>query len=543
MANLLLFAGLPMMKKHLEYLACAILSALLLTLSWQPFSLFPASFLGLVPMLWLERKIRLNQSRTSVFLLYVFLSLFLWNAATTYWIWNASPEGSIAAFIVNMLMMSLPLVAYHRMQYRVEEKRAEWLFIFFWLAFEYWHLSWEISWPWLTLGNVFSTVPSLVQWYEYTGQLGGSLWVLYVNVALFRYVKAFQERSRVMNFSKAFNLLFFAVFAPMFLSWYLLHNYTERNNPLRVMVVQPNIDPYKDKFEGMSPFEQTKKMLQIAEQSMDSSIQLVVFPETALVGSLNEEQLDRNESIRMVRQFIDSHPGVRVLSGADTYRFYPDDATRSETARKTSDGEYFDSYNTALLIDPSPRVQVYHKSRLVPGVEKMPYPKLFGFLEKAALELGGTSGSLGQDPEPVVFDIGHHHSVAPVICYESVYGAYVADYIRKEADLICIITNDGWWGETPGYRQHFDYARLRAVETRRYVARAANTGISGFIDAKGRVWEESSWWQEFALKATVNLNTGKTFYVEYGDYIGIIAAILSLLNLLLYWRKYPGGHV
>ena len=194
-------------------------------------------------------------------------------------------------------------------------------------------------------------------------------------------------------------------------------------------------------------------------------------------------------------------------------------------------------FNTALLIDATPKIQIYHKAKLVPGVEKMPFPRLLKFLETLAVKLGGTSGSLGSSEQAESFSINHNHFVAPVICYESIYGEYVGEYIHKNADLICVITNDGWWGNTPGIHQHFDYSRLRAIETRRFVARAANTGISGFIDAKGKVLLHTEWWKEDVIRTTVNLNSNTTFYVEYGDYIGKLAVILTLFNIIMNWRK------
>ena len=525
------------MKKHLYYLLCAIISAVLLIISWQPFSFFVAGFFGFIPLFFLEKKVREQKDHSGIFFFYISLSLFLWNAASTYWIWNASGIGAVTAFLINMLMMSLPFMVYHRLQKRAEEKTAEWTFIFSWIAFEYWHLNWDLSWPWMMLGNIFSSVPSIVQWYEYTGVFGGTLWVLYINFLLFRYLKTFNERSRFLNFSKAFNLLFFGIFAPIFLSFYLQQNYHENKNPYNVLVVQPNVDPYNDKFGGMSAYEQTLKMLRIAETKMDSTIQLVMFPETAVIGKLDEDHIEENESVQLIRNFIQRHPGVQVLTGADTYRFYENGKATSPTVRINSLGEYYDVYNSALFISASANVEIYHKSKLVPGVEKMPFPRILGFLGKYALDLGGTSGSLGSSEEPVVFSIQHHQFIAPIICYESVYGEYVTEYIRKNADLICVVTNDGWWGNTAGIHQHFDYARLRAVETRRYVARSANTGISGFIDAQGNVLAHSEWWKEDAIKMTVNLNASTTFYVSYGDYIAKLASILALLSIIRNWRR------
>jgi apolipoprotein N-acyltransferase len=255
----------------------------------------------------------------------------------------------------------------------------------------------------------------------------------------------------------------------------------------------------------------------------------VCFPETALLGSLEETRLNSNENIVLVRAFLQKHPNITVLSGADTYRFYETVAEKTFTARKYSDGMYYDAYNTALLINQTDSIQIYHKSKLVPGVESMPYQQVLGFLGKAAIELGGTSGSLGRNNEAAVFDLGRNQFVAPVICYESVFGEYVTDYIQKGAGLLCIVTNDGWWGNTPGYRQHFDYARLRAIETRRFVARSANTGVSGFIDDKGAVIAQTEWWKPAAIKATLTYQKGETFYVKYAHFIEWLPVILLLL--------------
>lgn len=503
-------------------------SALLMILAWQPFGIFILSFGGFVPLFYLEEKLRTQSGK---FFLLLFLSLLLWNIGVTYWIWNASAGGAIAAFIINSLLMCMPFMLMNRMMQKSDSTKAYRFFIAAWLGFEYLHLNWEISWPWLTLGNVFSSIPDIVQWYEYTGVLGGSFWVLLVNLKIFRFLKSLPEKSKAMRFSKGFNLVFFYLFVPVFLSLYILDNYKQTGKPMRVMVVQPNIDPYTDKFEGMSPEEQVVKMLNLAESAIDSSVQLICFPETALLGGLDEDRLNQNTVMNMVRVFISKHPNVQIVSGADTYRFYKSGEKLSETARMYNQDYYYDAYNAALFINQTDSVGVYHKSKLVPGVEHMPYPGLFKFLEKLAISLGGTSGSLGRDNSSKIFDLGRGNSIAPVICYESVYGDYVGNYVQQGAGLICILTNDGWWGNTPGYGQHFDYARLRAIEMRRYIARAANTGISGFIDDKGYTISKTGWWEPTVMKADIYFLNAQTFYSMYGDYIGMIAALFFFINV------------
>ena len=177
-------------------------------------------------------------------------------------------------------------------------------------------------------------------------------------------------------------------------------------------------------------------------------------------------------------------------------------------------------------------VEVYHKTKLVPGVEKMPFPYLLDPLAKLAVDLGGMSGSLGSSNTLHDFEVDGVN-IRPLICYESIYGAYVASYVQKGANLITIITNDGWWKNTPGYKQHASFASLRAIENRRSIVRSANTGISAIINEKGEILEQTEWWEDDVISAKVKLNSKITFYADYGDYIGRIASLLAVLMIAL----------
>jgi apolipoprotein N-acyltransferase len=240
---------------------------------------------------------------------------------------------------------------------------------------------------------------------------------------------------------------------------------------------------------------------------------------------------------------MSAFPKLTVVIGASTYRQYGPGEKRSSTARKfTQDEGYYDSYNTALQLDSrTDSIQTYHKSRLVPGVEKMPYPAIFGFLEKFAIDLGGMSGSLGREPAPKVFFARDTIGVAPIICYESVYGDYVAGYVKKGAGLLFIITNDGWWGNTPGHRQHLVYGRLRAIEMRRSLARSANTGISCFYNQRGDILQPTRYWEEDVISRKININHDLTFYARYGDYVAKMALIFTAAMLVLVVLKVKAG--
>ncbi len=123
--------------------------------------------------------------------------------------------------------------------------------------------------------------------------------------------------------------------------------------------------------------------------------------------------------------------------------------------------------------------------------------------------------------------------IAAMVCYESIYGEHVNGFVNDGAELLFILTNDGWWRDTPGHRQHNAYAKLRAIETRRSIGRSANTGISCFINQKGDMLKQTKYWQPTAIDNILNTNNKITFYVKYGDYIGRTAYWVSGLLLLI----------
>jgi apolipoprotein N-acyltransferase len=207
----------------------------------------------------------------------------------------------------------------------------------------------------------------------------------------------------------------------------------------------------------------------------------------------------------------------------------------SAVARKFADGNgYYENYNGAIFLDSSKAHQFHIKSKLVLGTEKVPFLESFPLMKKLSIDLGGSSGGYGSQKHPTVFKSGNDSSrIAPIICYESIYGEYVTEYTQQGANIFAIITNDGWWENTPGHRQHFAYARLRAIENRRAIVRSANTGISAIINQKGEVLEQTEWWEPAVIASKVQLNSTITFYVRYGDYIGRIFGFLAPLILLL----------
>ena len=560
-----------MSKKKLYFLS--LLSGILFVLSWPPYGFPFLLFIAFVPLFQIEQAFSTGQTipkRTLLFGL-SYLSFFLWNIITTFWVCNASIGGGAMAILANSFIMAAIVWIFHLTKKRLLAITAAaaanpplarlaswggWLFPIFWLAYEFFHHNWELTWPWLGLGNAFASVPSCIQWYEYTGTCGGSLWVLAINLMVFELLKT--GNWQLATSKRKMLGIGLAIIIPIIISLTIYYSYSEKKNPVNIVVVQPNIDPYSEKFSGMNYAEQLDKMLALAKQKVDSTTDYLACPETALTEEMWENDIEQTASIHRLKEFLKPFPKLKIIVGASTNYLYKEGEKISVTARKfTRQPGYYDAFNTALQVDNSEKIQIYHKSKLVPGVERMPYPALFGFLGKIAIDLGGMSGSLGTQEERTVFTSPHpripasplpsikeaekggmgereknSEGIAPVICYESIFGEYVSDYIKNGATLIFIITNDGWWGDTPGYKQHLIYGRLRAIETRRSIARSGNTGISCFINQRGDISQETEWWKPAVIKGSINSNSGETFYVKHGDIIWRVSFYVSIIIIL-----------
>ncbi len=537
--------------------ALAALGALLLATGWSPSAtLWPLGlFVGWVPYLLMERRLTQQGARKRRVFAATYLFLVLWNALTTWWVSYADLAAGIAAVVLNALLMCLPLMAFRQTKQRLGPRIGYLALPIYWIAFEQLHLRWDLTWPWLTLGNGFAAVPQWVQWYEYTGFLGGSAWVWAVNLTLFFAVikndalKIKNGAARTGNstgrrpgsspsfliFNSQFLIPFLAVTVPLGLSYLIGHNYQEKGPTAEVVVVQPNIDPYLEKFAGAPDFisydEQLTRLLTLSEQHLTPQTRLVLWPETSLEESYPEKTIDANPKIKRIRAWLGQHPGVALVAGMTSVVTYPGKEMATATARYRDDAGYYDVCNTAAyLASATAPVQFYHKERLVPGVENVP-PLLTALVSH--IDLGGYVGSYGTVPETKLLAVPGAPAlvVRPLVCYESIYGDFTAEYVRGGATLLGLITNDAWWHDSPGYRQLLRLGALRAIETRRDIARAANTGFTGFINQKGEITQHEPAWVPTASRATVHLNREITFYTRVGEWIGRGCQALALLLL------------
>lgn len=518
------------------------LSALLMSLPWLVPGAGAVALFAFVPLLLMEQLA--FQTKARRFWLWQYGVFVLWNTITTFWVGGATVGGAVFAILANALQMSVVFGIFHFSRSRLRGVMPYLLLATLWIAWERWYFNTQISWPWLVLGNAFARTTPLVQWYEYTGSLGGSLWVWACNLGIYGVLVAFTDNNarlrswRIKTAAAVGTVL--VLFAPMVLSLSIYRSYEERSDrgTLDVALLQPNLDPY-EKFGSLTQRQQNERLISLASGPLssrsDSASLLLLAPET-FTNDIIVNDLQASGTWRTFDTLLRPRLGVNLLYGASSYELFNTRSAPSLLARPYGQG-WMESHNSALIQDGSSRTEIFHKSKLVVGTELMPYPKIFAPIDKA---LGGVIGRcVGQDEISLLNFRAADGSEIPLgcaVCYESVYGEYCTGYVRKGAQLLTVITNDAWWGNTPGYRQHLSYSSLRAIELRRDIARCANTGISAFINQKGEIVSHTQWWEQDVLGGRVNLTDYETAFVRYGDVTGracTFAAVLLLVAMLL----------
>jgi len=515
------------MKKSHKILS-ALLSGLLLSAAWPTWGIAPIAFIGFVPLLLLEDRFAKGEKGKLFWL--SFLTFLIWNVVTTWWIWNATPAAT-AAWVLNSLFMAIVFNVFHLTKKKgCNNPWGNFFLIPYWMAFEQLTYLWAIKWPWLNLGNAFSSRIEWIQWYEYTGVAGGTLWILAVNILITNIILFFKSKETKKLFA-CIGIEAIVLLLPIIISTRMYNHYDEQGTDTEVIVVQQNCDPWNEQFDSQFYDQVIQNNINLSLPLITPKTKFVVSSESAIQEGIWLHEIDNAKALHTLHDYVKRFPQMAFVIGGTTYEFVPRGMESDFPARDIGDGEHFYyCHNSALLIDTI-NLQYRNKSQLTPGVEAI--PEWMGFLKNYSITMGIARGTLKTDPEARVLTFGDHKVGVP-ICYESAFGEYVSNFCKKGADLLFVITNDGWWGDTPGYKQHFEFSKLRAIENRRCIARSANTGRSGFFNQRGDVLQQTQYWVPDAIRATLKANTKVTFYAQHGDYLSRIAVYLTFV-LLIYW--------
>ncbi|MCF8221591.1 MAG: apolipoprotein N-acyltransferase [Bacteroidales bacterium] len=518
----------------------SVVGGLLCSLGWYEKATGLIMLTAFVPFLYIFQYSYNEKAGSSLVFLRVLPGFIIFNLLTISWLRNASTAGAIYAVLAGAFLMSMVFWLSSVIYRRGTSFLGYASIITFWLMMEHLNNSVSILTPWLNLGNALGRDIFFIQWYDISGVAGGSLWILLVNIALFFLIFRKEKVKRTYRVSLAASLLI--IILPVTFS---LVKYFQRPEDLKsaeFVIVQPNIDPYNEKFSSLSFEEQLSGMLEMAKSKAGKNTDWIILPETAIDDPFYEENVRNTRYYNMIDSLLQEFPSASLITGATTMRSYHSSATKRpvDSKRIDSSNVFYSLHNAAMHIMPGGGVEFYHKSKLVPGIEKK-IRRLPGFLSDRLIpDLGGTmAGYSGQEERTVFMHPGDSSFVAPVICYESVYGDFVARYGRKEADYIVIITNDGWWDNTQGYRQHLMFARIRAIENRMPVIRAANTGISCFIDGRGNILKSAGWWEKAVMKQETGSRYDMSFYTKNGDYIYRFITIFGVFVLVITFVAAP----
>jgi len=420
-----------------------------------------------------------------------------------------------------------------------------------WVTYEFAHLQWDLAWPWLVVGNAYANWPLVIQYAEVTGSLGISFWVVFSAALLLhpRYLTTeptpeqlvaralgkiqfkdseFVTLSRHIPFFQRFkwsHMLVILALPAGSLVFYLAYN-PEPVSTTEIVVVQPNYNSYLDAGGYPDATMALESIIALTDQTITDQTEAVYWPENALRSPVfgTRVQFPANRLLQQTRQW-----NVPVITGTSWYHYYEDE-TLPRVYRTSADGRHFNVYNAAIGFYPDGRMYQYRKAKLVPIVERFPFINTLSYWKNPWFDWPNLSG-YGRGYETVNFLAGSQTSPA-LVCYDSVFPDWVRRHVQEGAGYVTIITNDGWWGDTSGHVQHFDFARIRAIETRRAVVRSANNGISGMIGPKGEVLARTDYWVRTALVLDVPVYERETMYTRYGDWIGWFSLGLCVLGII-----------
>ncbi len=465
---------------------------------------------------------------------------------TVYWVgsWQAEADsflmmGGGAMLLALPAVMIIPSTLYYLSVKIFKVKISFWLFPVFWVAAEYLLTLTDLKFPWLILGHGLAKFTTFIQAADIIGAFGLSLVVLYINLFLYKAFFYYKEERNVAVKYLVIAISFFLVF--IVYGMIKISTFKPSDKKVRVGLVQPNINPWK-KWELGSLQDLVDNYLELSMHAVDDGAQIILWPETALpVYLMNNGYRAELDSIY---KFLEDN-NVSVLTGMPHIKFYYDSTKAPADTKFNKGGNYrYTTYNSVLLLKPDTKeYQQYGKMHLVPLGEHVPFADQFSFLAdvfKWGVGLGGWN--VGKDT--VVFNArisidGKADSIkiAALICYESIFPLFAPNFVQRGAELIAVVTNDSWYGNSSGPYQHKEFAVLRAVENRRSVVRCANGGISTIINPLGITEAETKMFTRTVLIGDVSLQNEKTFYTEHPAIITTIISVLSLwivgLSILL----------
>jgi apolipoprotein N-acyltransferase len=536
-----------------------ILSGLLLSLSYPSYPYVRLEVLAWVWMVPLLLSLKEVKSFPR-FLGRVYLTMLITSIIGMSWLMMSTVLGTFLLFFVGAGIFTMPFVAFYFIRQTFGWRVALWSAPLVWTAWDWLYLQSEGSIGWLAMGVTQSNLYWLVQYIDITGMWGITFWLVLFNVLVVMAVEGGQFsvfsfrlsvepllKTQNSKFKTAISRLAFVaclmLVVPLCYSVYVFVKAARTSEgadrEISVLLVQPNINPWEKLTEQSRPavLRKTINLTNKALAELETKPDLIIWPETAVPYVLAEQKDVRETVYRGITRWE-----TPLLTGL----FAMGDAEGSKTSASEDKQQKRGFFNGAALLSPKSQEAgkrfnvesspVYHKRVLMPFIERVPYVDRFPALQRLAIDFGAGDG-ISRGREAIVFPLrtqqGDETKLAAAICYEYLYPAEMAELVRNGAQMVALITNEGWFSRTHGEYQMAAFSRLRSIETRRAMARTANTGMTWLLDKYGRVYQQSPWWSEQTLPGKVALSDEISLYVRYTDYLPKTCAWLTLTLLVL----------
>lgn len=534
------------LRKTDEFYACKnrwwlpLVCGLLYAFAHPPFSAFLHPVfaampifapLSLVPMFYFATRKPRRRA-----LLHTYLYCVAMMLGQNYWIGFVTADGLWALILIGVALIALVFGIYYfaaAMAFRFLAKRLPKMcaivFPAVWVLVEYSRTLTDLAFPWSFAGYCASGFLPLAQFASFTGVWGLSFLIVTGNVMIWEYLRAVKNREPIQQKRTALGV--WAALTAGIIIWGIVRlsvapspNITSGDKSIkhaRAALMQSYMDQ----------FNWTRASLDTAVTISDSMIRaaakedpdVMIFPESALLC-----YLDKRPDIKQKVNKWTEETKTPIVVGALHWEY----AQKGEGTRSNNSGEEYDVYNTAFLAKDG-KLTPYHKMALVPFSEAMPFQAQIPILSRT--NLGGAGFKRGT--EETIFRLTDRLSGAPFICYEIIFPNLVRRRLTESTDMIINVTNDGWFGRSSGPYQHAAMSQMRSIENGITLARAANSGISMFVDPYGRVIAKTGLYTREILVRDVPVYRVMTFYARFGDWFVSLCALVVVIGIIACFIK------
>ena len=445
--------------------------------------------------------------------LYGFFFGLSYNTTAFYWIGSNSGADSLTVFgslIAAVFYLSLfwAGVGFLFSFLRTENKGrlSNMFFPFIIVSMEYLRSFGALGFPWSNLALSQSQYIYLIQFIEVTGTYGLSFLIIVFNVVIYNII---QKKDSIRG---GLSIIAFIIIGLSIAGLLRINSLPKLNKKISVVVVQPNINPN-------TKWQNKKNVIAFMDSMHQKAVKfepnLIVFPETALPSYLVRDYRTRNSLQNTVNNF-----NIPLLTGTIHTSF-------------EDNSKYY--YNSSMFLMPEKDYELYSKIHLVPFAEYDLLPAFFHPLSKLNINIDRGNFKSGN-----TYKVFEHENLlfSNLICYESSIPKISRTFVSKGAEFLVIQANDGWLGSSFGPYQHFELAKLRAIENRISIVRSANTGISGIINFDGSVTEKVKLNEEKLIFEEVITNKNRSFYTKYGDIFALLNVLVTVFYILLTCRRY-----